>query len=43
MPTEEELIVNIDVLSKDKLHLEAGDIIAFSTPATEENESRCTA
>lgn len=37
---EEELIVNIDVLSKEKLHLEAGDIIAISAPAAEENESR---
>ena len=37
--TEEELIVNLDVLSKEKLHLEPGDIIGFSIPPTDENES----
>ena len=38
--TEEELIVNIDVLSKEKLRLEAGDIISVSASAVEGNESR---
>lgn len=38
-PTEEELIVNLDVLSKDKLPLEEGDIIAITAQVAEGNES----
>ena len=37
--TEEELIVNLDVLSKDKLPLEEGDIIAITAVVSEGNES----
>lgn len=37
---EEELIVNLDVLSKDKLHFDPGDIISLSIPPTDENETR---
>jgi len=33
---EEELLVNIDALAKDKLVLAAGDIIELSAPAKQE-------
>ena len=31
-PAEEELIVNIDALAREKFHLHSGDIIEIGTP-----------